>query len=72
MSGEKAPETISAVEFVAALFDNELADSSKYDADVVNLVRNHLVSASIHSQASVRLAADLVKLAKSRAQAVNK
>ena len=72
MTEDNAPETISAVEFVAALFDNELADSSKYDADVVKLVRSHLVSASIHSQAGVRLAADLVKLAKSRAQAVNK
>ena len=72
MTSEKALETISAVEFVAALFDSELADSSKYDTDVVNLVRTYLVSASIHSQASIRLAADLVKLAKSRAQVVNK
>lgn len=71
MTAEKDTENISAVEFVAALFDKELADS-KYDADVVNLVKNHLVSASIHSQASIRLAADLVKLAKSRAQAVRK
>lgn len=55
MTGDNAPETISAVEFVAALFDNELADSNKYDAAVVKLVRNHLVSASIHSQAGVLL-----------------
>lgn len=68
MTGEKAPETISAAEFVAALFDNELKDGSKYDADVVSLVRNHLVSPSVHSQAGVRLASDLVKLAKARAQ----
>lgn len=71
MSSEKGLEIGSAVEFVTSLFDTELADSGKYDADVVSLVRTHLGKASIHSQAGVRLAADLVELAKTRAKAVN-
>ena len=67
---EQGPKTTSAVEFVKSLFDNELTDSNNYDADVVSLVRDHLGRASVRSQAGVRLAADLVELAKTRARAV--
>lgn len=68
---QRVAEMGSAVEFVTSLFDTELADSNEYDADVVSLVRTHLGKASIQSQAGVRLAADLVKLAQTRAKVVN-
>ena len=71
MTSEKGLEIGSAVEFIGSLFDSELAESDKYDPDVVSLVRTHLGEASIHSQAGIRLADDLVKLAKTRAKAVN-
>ena len=70
MTSEEGLEIGSAVEFVTSLFDTELANSNKYDADVVSLVRTHLGKLSIHSQAGVRLAADLVELAKTRAKSL--
>ena len=71
MTSEEGLKIGSPVEFVTSLFDIELADSERYDADVVSLVRTHLGKASIHSQAGVRLATDLVELAKTRAKVVN-
>lgn len=72
MTNGKAPRTGSADEFVTELFDTELADNGSYDSDVVKLVRDHLGTAGIHSQAGVRLAADLAKLAKTRAKGVGR
>lgn len=70
MNSGKSPKIGSAVEFVNSLMATELADSGKYDADVVNLVKIHLGTGSIHSQAGIRLAADLLELAKTRAKKV--
>ena len=71
MSSGEGLEIGSASEFITDLFNVDLADEDKYDGDVVNLVRTHLGNASMHPQAGVRLATELVKLAKNRAGAVN-
>jgi hypothetical protein len=58
---------ISASEFLDSLFREELADQTKYDPEVVRLIKQHLGTGSLHSRAGVRLAEALVQLAKARA-----
>lgn len=58
---------ISAHEFLDSLFDKELSDQTKYDPEVVKLVKRHLGSSSLRSKAGVQLAEALVELAKTRA-----
>ena len=58
---------ISASEFLDSLFLEELGDQTKYDPEVVKLVKQHLGQESLHSRAGVRLAEALVQLAKARA-----
>ncbi len=56
----------SAKELVDGLFDAELTDS-KFDPEVVSLVREHLSPAKLASKAGLRLADALVDLARQRA-----
>ena len=58
---------ISASEFLDSLFREELADQTKYDPEVVRLIKQHLGTESLYSRAGVRLAEALVQLAKARA-----
>lgn len=58
---------VSATEFLESLFLEELQDRTKYDQEVVELVKQHLIQASLHSRAGARLAEALVKLAETRA-----
>jgi len=57
----------SISEFLGSLFQEEFGDQTKYDPEVVKLVKEHLGQRSLHSRAGFRLAAALVQLAKSRA-----
>jgi hypothetical protein len=59
---------ISTPEFLDSLFREELGDQTKYDPEVVELVKQHLGQSSLHSRAGVRLAEALVQLAKARAK----
>jgi hypothetical protein len=61
---------ISATDFLDSLFREELQDRTKYDPDVVLLVKRHLAQGSLHSRAGDRLAEALVQLARGRAKEV--
>jgi len=57
----------SALEFLDSLWE-ELQDQTRYDPEVVRLVKQHLGQRSLHSKAGFRLAEALVQLAKARAK----
>ena len=57
----------SISEFLDSLFREELGDQTRYDPEVVRLVKEHLGQRALHSRAGFRLADALAKLAKARA-----
>jgi hypothetical protein len=54
-------------EFLDALFQEEFGDQTRYDPQVVGLVKEHLGQNSLDPKAASRLAEALVQLAKARA-----
>jgi hypothetical protein len=57
----------SISEFLDSLFREEFGDQTRYDPEVVRLVKEHLEQGSLNSKAGFRLAEALVQLAKARA-----
>jgi hypothetical protein len=57
----------SISEFFASLFQEEFGDQTRYDPQVVRLVKEHLGQNSLDPKAASRLAEALVELAKARA-----
>ena len=58
---------VSGESLLEDLLIGELADESKYDRDIIQLLRKHLSGTSIRSRAGQELGDDLVTLAKKRA-----
>jgi hypothetical protein len=58
----------SALELLNSVFEQDLADTALYDPEVVELVREHLGQAPLHSTAGARLADVLIALARTRAE----
>jgi len=59
---------VSVSDFLEALFERELSDVTRYDPQVVALVKQHLGGPRIYSRAGDRLAEALVQLAKVQAE----
>jgi hypothetical protein len=57
----------SISEFLDSLFREEFGDQTRYDPQVVGLVKEHLGQRSLDPKAASRLAEALVQLAKARA-----
>jgi len=57
----------SISEFLDSLFREEFGDQTRYDPQVVGLVKEHLGQNSLDPKAASRLAQALVQLAKARA-----
>jgi len=58
--------SISISEFLGSLFEEEFGDQTRYDPEVVRLVKEHLGQGSLDPKAASRLAKALVQLAKAR------
>ena len=61
------PRAVSGESLLEDVLIGELADVSKYDRDIIQLLRKHLSGTSIRSRAGQELGDDLVTLAKKRA-----
>jgi len=62
-----APLRTSISEFLDSLFREELNDQTRYDPEVVQLVRKHLARGALYPRVGLRLAKELGQLAKTRA-----
>jgi len=69
-SNHTQPKT-SISDFLDALFQKELADQTRYDPKIVQLVQEHLGQSRFHVRAGFRLAKDLTQLAQTRAVEVS-
>jgi hypothetical protein len=63
---EQPPKLVSAVELLTTLFTQILADSEKFDSEVVALTKIHLGVSSPQAKAGNNLANALIELAKNR------
>jgi len=60
------PLLLTGETLLDGMLSGELADLTKYDADIIRLLKKHLMGASIRSRAGQELADDLVDLAQQR------
>jgi hypothetical protein len=58
-------------EFLDSLFREEFSDQTRYDPEVVKLVKEHLGQRLLHPRAGLQLAEALIQLAKARAREGN-
>jgi len=63
---DQSPKLLSAAELLRTAFDDMLADSGRFDQEVVQIARRHLGSTPARSKAGSNLAEDLVALAETR------
>ena len=64
---EQPPQLVSASELLTTLFTQILADTEKFDSEVVALTKTHLGVRSPQAKAGNNLASALIELAKNRA-----
>lgn len=62
-----APLRTAISESLDSLFREELNDQTRYDPEVVQLVKKHLARGALYPRVGLRLAKELGQLAKTRA-----